>query len=87
MSHTSKRTVDNKTKNMAFFLNRSSEVKNLTTYLQLAVVKADPYLKTIANIIGHDKVFVRGNRLVQRYGANSDGNENTMMNGHTLVTS
>ena len=27
VSHTSKRTVDNKTKNMAFFLNRSSEVK------------------------------------------------------------
>jgi hypothetical protein len=54
VSHTSKRTVDNKTKNMAFFLNRSSEVKNLTTYLQLAVVKADPYLKTIANIIHGD---------------------------------
>jgi len=46
--------VDNKTKNMAFFLNRSSEVKNLTAYLQLAVVKADPYLKTIANIIHGD---------------------------------
>jgi hypothetical protein len=27
VSHTSKQTVDNKTKNMAFFLNRSSEVK------------------------------------------------------------